>query len=167
MRRSARTSKPRRYGGAIALFTILAGVALFLEDYAPSVISDMSKHKVTMQEQGEIFGMTPDPVQPKMVDPVVEPFSGKHSKKVVIKRIPRISKGMVMPHPYWGDCVKCHLYKGVDKAGGEWKSPVGKALETVSTIMKVGPRIRPDSVRPHPPAGRCIKCHDIVVDQPV
>lgn len=160
-------SKLQNLAGAIILFALLAGAALLLGDYVNPGVLDMAKHKVTSQEQGEIFGMMPDPVQPKLIDPVIKPFAKNKIKKVVIKRIPRISRSMVMPHPYWGDCVKCHLFKGGAKAGQQWKSPVGSALETVSTIMKVGPYIRPDSVRPHPPAGRCIKCHDIVVERPV
>lgn len=136
-------------------------------DYVNPVGSHIGEHKITMQEKGEVFGMMPKPIQPQLLDPVIDSFATKKTKKVVIKRIPRISKSMTMPHPYWGDCVKCHLFRGGPKAGSQWISPVGSALEKVSTIMKVGPPVKPDSIRPHPPAGRCIKCHDIVVDAPV
>lgn len=151
----------------VVLFAVLAGVALLLDDYLNPEVLRITGDKITNQVRGEIFGMMPDPVQPQLIDPVVESFTREKSKKVVIKRIPRISKGMMMPHPYWGECSKCHLFRGGPKAGEQWKSPVGSALEMVSTIMKVGPPIRPDSTRPHPPAGRCIKCHDIVVDAPI
>ncbi len=150
----------------IALFAVIAGAALLWGEYINPVITDVAGLELTRQEQGGIFGIMPNPVQPKIIDSIVKPFIEKKSKKVVIRRIPRISKSAIMPHSYWGDCVRCHLYKGA-KAGKQWKSPVGKVLETVSTIMKVGPPITPNSTRPHPPAGRCIKCHDIVIERPV
>jgi hypothetical protein len=31
----------------------------------------------------------------------------------------------------------------------------------------VGPPILPDTTMNHPSAGRCIKCHDIVVEVPI
>ncbi|GMT41909.1 MAG: hypothetical protein IEMM0002_0320 [bacterium] len=132
-----------------------------------TALSDMSLHKVSRQEEGQLLGLMPNPVHPDFLDPIIEPFTQKRTTKVVIKRIPRITKGTQMPHPYWGDCGRCHLIKGGASAGRKWKSLVGRTLEKVSTIKKVGPPILPVSTRPHPAAGRCIKCHDIVIEAPV
>jgi hypothetical protein len=119
------------------------------------------------QRVGEFFGNMPKPVQPSFVDPVVKPFINKATRKMVIKKIPTIDKTMKMPHSYWGDCSNCHLFSDGPPEGSRWASPVGNALARISTIYKIGPSILPDSNRPHPPAGRCIKCHDIVIEVPV
>jgi hypothetical protein len=39
-------------------------------------------------------------------------------------------------------------------------------MERISKVSKLGPPLRPDSHQPHPEAGRCIKCHDIVIKVP-
>lgn len=119
------------------------------------------------QAVGEFFGSMPKPVQPSFVDPVVKPFVTKATRKMVIKKIPTIDKTRKMPHSYWGDCTNCHLFSDGPPAGSRWASPVGSALAKISTMYKIGPPILPDSNRPHPPAGRCIKCHDIVIEVPV
>jgi len=152
---------------AMAIVALVLSVGLFFNDDLKTVLGKSVSNDVSNQEEGQIFGIMPDPLQPDFLDPALEPITPKKTKKVVIKRIPRISMGMPMPHPYWGKCDKCHLFKGGPKAGSKWISPFGKALEKVSTVKKVGPPILPDSTRPHPAAGRCIKCHDIVIKVPV
>lgn len=111
-------------------------------------------------------GVMTSPARPDIAGAVMEPvIPGK--TRVVTKRIPSISTQARMPHPYWGDCAKCHLIRGASPARGGWKSPVGEFFSKVSTLKKVGPPIKPGSIRPHPDAGRCIKCHDIVMEVPV
>ena len=90
----------------------------------------------------------------------------KSHRLMVVKHIPRISPGQPMPHPDAGPCKKCHLYRGGPGPGTQRKSVVGAALEKMSKVRKLGPPLVPHSVMPHPPAGRCIKCHDIVVKVP-
>ena len=46
-------------------------------------------------------------------------------------------------------------------------NPVGKVLEQISRLNKLGPPLLPTSEMPHPAAGRCIKCHDIVIKVPL
>ena len=86
---------------------------------------------------------------------------------MTIHHIPKIDRGAPTPHPFVGDCNRCHLYTGGPPAGRQPKTPVGTVLEELSKVKKLGPPLRPKSSRPHPPAGRCIKCHDIVVNIPV
>ena len=156
----------KRLGTAlVAVIAVLAG--FFYSDSLVNVFHKLVSHKVSRQLEGELLGLMPKPVQPNLVDPLLEPFSTNKTKKVVIKRIPRIGIGVMMPHPYWGRCERCHLFRGGQTAGSQKKSLFGKALEKVSTVKKVGPPIWPDSHRPHPAAGRCIKCHDIVIEIPV
>ncbi|MBF0239916.1 MAG: hypothetical protein HQM12_19625 [SAR324 cluster bacterium] len=120
------------------------------------------RHELTHREAGLIFGHFPKPTEPRLMQPIVNRALGTEPKKVLIRRIPKISSNMRMPHAYWGECSKCHLYS--DKTVNYSATPVGKLLGEVSSIKKVGPRIRPDSFMPHPAAGRCIMCHDIVID---
>ena len=85
-----------------------------------------------------------------------------------ITHIPRIQQGATMPHPYVGICINCHLIVGGAKAGSQDKTPVGALYEAISeNVVKLGPPIRATSKRPHPAAGRCIKCHDLMIMQPV
>ncbi len=119
------------------------------------------KQTATVQEQGISLGRIPKPTEPRLLDSALDFLFGKKSKKAVIRRIPKISQSMRMPHAYWGTCTRCHLYK--DKKVNNFKTPWGNALTKVSSIKKVGPPILPDSLRPHPQAGRCIKCHNIVI----
>ncbi|MGK5094567.1 magnetochrome domain-containing protein [Deltaproteobacteria bacterium TL4] len=119
------------------------------------------KHDLDVKELGIIWGRMPRPTEPRLVGSILERFTPKE-QKTVIRRIPRISANMRMPHPYWGQCDRCHLFK--DKTVIHSMTPVGKALGAFSeTYKKVGPPILPDSSMPHPAAGRCIKCHDIVI----
>ncbi|WP_240796857.1 magnetosome protein MamT [Terasakiella sp. SH-1] len=87
---------------------------------------------------------------------------------MTMKHIPAIKAGQRMPHPYVGACTQCHLYVGGPGPGNQYKTPVGAALEEISkNVRKMGPPLPPNSEMPHPPAGRCIKCHDIVVKVPL
>ena len=72
-----------------------------------------------------------------------------------------------MPHPFVGDCQDCHLFVDGPPPGSQPKTAVGAALGELSKVKKLGPPLRPISNRPHPPAGRCIICHDIVVKVPI
>ena len=157
--------KKRIGAGLVAVVALLVG--FFLSDRLVDTFHSLVSSKVSRQVKGEILGLMPKPIQPNLVDPIIEPFKSNKTKKVVIKRLPRIGVGVMMPHPYWGKCERCHLVRGGQTAGSQRKSFFGKALEKVSTVKKVGPPILPDSHRPHPAAGRCIKCHDIVVEVPI
>jgi hypothetical protein len=118
---------------------------------------------LTRQIQGEVLGLMPKATQPPLIQPLVDIASPTQLQKVLIKRIPTISPGAKMLHSYWGPCIKCHLIRGGAPAGSQPATPVAKVLEQVSSIHKVGPPILPNSIRPHPVSGRCIKCHDILV----
>ncbi|MBF0262568.1 MAG: magnetochrome domain-containing protein [Magnetococcales bacterium] len=121
--------------------------------------------EATGQVQGEVFGSIPKPTQPSLNEPVlrlVNPPSGS-LQRMLVKRIPTIVPGASMPHPGWGPCTNCHLIRGGAPPGSQPATPVAKVWEQVSAYYKVGPPIMPNSTRPHPPSGRCIKCHDILV----
>lgn len=167
MRSGGLDEKQKKRLGAALVAVVALLVGFFFSDRLVDTFHKLVSSKVSRQLEGEILGLMPKPIQPDLVDPLIEPFSSKKTKKVVIKRIPRIGEGVMMPHPYWGRCEKCHLFRGGLAAGGQRKSFFGMALEKVSTVKKVGPPILPDSYRPHPAAGRCIKCHDIVIEVPV
>ncbi|MBF0308774.1 MAG: magnetochrome domain-containing protein [Magnetococcales bacterium] len=114
--------------------------------------------------QGEVFGAMPKPTQPSLRQPVLELVSPPSNlRRMLIKRIPTIDPGARMPHPSWGPCTNCHLIRGGPPPGSQPATPVAKVWEQVSRYHKVGPPIMPNSPRPHPPSGRCIKCHDILV----
>lgn len=119
--------------------------------------------------EGAYLGQLPAPTAPSLTDPVFKLVQQKPQYKLmVIRHIPAIERGVPMPHPFVGDCVQCHLIVGGAKAGTQPKTPVGAVLEDISNyIIKVGPPLLPTSQRPHPAAGRCIKCHDIVVKVPI
>ena len=122
---------------------------------------------VTRRLQGEVFGSMPKPTQPGMGDAVKDVLHLKKTRRIVVKRIPQIKPGQRIPHSYWGPCLKCHLFVGGAPPGSQPITPVGKVWEKVSSITKVGPPILPTSRIPHPPSGRCIKCHDIVIEVPL
>ncbi|MBF0097036.1 MAG: magnetochrome domain-containing protein [Magnetococcales bacterium] len=129
-----------------------AGVALRLWDPSP-------------QLQGEVLGRMPKPTQPGLNAPVLELVAPPPTRlqKMLVKRIPTIVPGSAMPHPNWGPCTNCHLIQGGLPAGSQPATPVAKVWEQISVYHKVGPPILPNSPRPHPPSGRCIKCHDVLV----
>ncbi|MBF0278948.1 MAG: hypothetical protein HQM13_14195 [SAR324 cluster bacterium] len=74
---------------------------------------------------------------------------------------PNITASMKMPHHFWGKCLRCHIFS--DQPEENKKSPFGLFLGEVSKVKKVGATIIFDAIRPHPEAGRCIKCHNIIV----
>ena len=116
----------------------------------------------------DYLGLLPRPVDPRLFDPLrsLVPQQADY-RLMTIRRIPPIQAGTPMPHPYVGSCLHCHLYVGGPGPGAQYKTPVGALLEELSRLHKLGPPIWPDAQMPHPPAGRCIKCHDIVVKQPL
>ncbi len=99
-----------------------------------------------------------------LVKPAIAP--SKRYRLMTIKHIPRIRRGEPMPHPDVGACQRCHLYRGGPGPGSQPKTPVGAVVENLSMIQKLGPPLVPNSDIPHPSAGRCIKCHDIIVKVP-
>ena len=116
------------------------------------------------------FGKLPAPTSPSLSDPVTDmvPKASGNVQMMQIHAIPAIKPGAPMVHPFVGDCTNCHLLIGGAPAGSQPKTPVGAVLEEISTnVGKMGPPIRPNSHRPHPAAGRCIKCHNLVVKVPV
>ena len=136
-------------------------------DVVKELFSRVGTDQLTRRFQGEIFGAMPKPTQPALSDPVVDVLQPKQTRRMVVRRIPKIKPGQRMPHGYWGPCTKCHLFKGGPPPGSQPITPVGKVWERVSNITKVGPPILPNSRIPHPPSGRCIKCHDIVIEIPI
>ncbi|MBF0435660.1 MAG: magnetochrome domain-containing protein [Magnetococcales bacterium] len=137
-----------------------SGIHGFIRDW-------MSTDKASRQLKGEVFGSMPAPTEPPMNKPVLDIVAPKNTRKIVVKMIPQIKRTARIPHSYWGPCTKCHLIIGGAPPGSQPITPVGKAWEKASTFKKVGPPILPDSTRHHPPSGRCIKCHDIVVEIPI
>ena len=118
----------------------------------------------TSQVQGEVFGAIPKPTQPSLREPVLELVKpASNLQKMLVKHIPPIDPGAKMPHPSWGPCTQCHLFRGGPPPGSQPATPVAKVWEQISVYYKVGPPILPNSARPHPPSGRCIKCHDVLV----
>ena len=118
--------------------------------------------------EGVYLGRLPAPIEPGITDPMGDLlFPASRIRLMTIKHIPPIEGGAALPHPYVGPCTQCHLYQGGPGPGHQPKSPVGAVLESLSRVKKLGPPLPPDSQMPHPPAGRCIKCHDIVVKVPV
>ncbi|MBF0189380.1 MAG: magnetochrome domain-containing protein [Magnetococcales bacterium] len=156
-------------GGILMILIVIGVVSLGFERVRSFWQDVVGQEKVPRLMKGEIFGFMPSPTQPALNEPVVKTITPKakrkKSRKVVVRRIPTLDPKMRMPHPYWGPCIKCHLIKGGAPAGSQPITPVGKMWEKASsTIMKVGPPILPNSTRHHPAAGRCIKCHDIVIE---
>lgn len=142
---------------AAALFFVTFGKAIF------GTPRDVSVRVI----DGDYLGVLPRPVDPSLLDPLTRLFSKPADYQLMtIQRIPPIQPGGGMPHPYVGPCTNCHLYVGGPGPGSQYKTPVGAVLEQLSRLHKLGPPIWPDAEIPHPPAGRCIKCHDIVVKTP-
>jgi hypothetical protein len=115
-----------------------------------------------------LLGRLPPPVEPSITDPILDAMVPmKRYHLMTIRHIPAIKRKARMSHPYVGECRNCHLFVRGPKLGSQPKTPVGALLERLSRVHKLGPPLRPTSQLPHPPAGRCIKCHDIVVKVPV
>ncbi len=166
---------PGIFTGAIIILAVIAMGLMGYERFKELKTIDPVK-KVTRQFKAELFGFLPSPTQPELSEPVKKAIIPKiipkakqapKMRKIVVKRIPTLRPGMKMPHKYWGPCNKCHLRQGGPPPGSQPITPVGKMWEKASTIKKVGPPILPDSTRHHPPAGRCIKCHDIVIQMAI
>lgn len=117
---------------------------------------------------GVFQGRMPGPAEQSLAASVQTTVTPRPRYRLMtIRHIPRIVPGEPMPHPFVGECTNCHLIEGGAPAGSQPISPVGEMLQRASQVKKLGPPILPTSERPHPPAGRCIKCHDIVVHVPV
>ncbi|MEO5345520.1 MAG: magnetochrome domain-containing protein [Magnetococcus sp. YQC-9] len=150
---------------AVIVLLVVVGLGLWgFGGFAPSA-PPLFSDEATGQVQGEVFGSIPKPTQPALNEPVLQlmnPPTGS-LQRMLVKRIPTINPGASMPHPSWGPCTNCHLIRGGAPPGSQPATPVAKVWEQVSAYYKVGPPIMPNSTRPHPPSGRCIKCHDILV----
>ena len=157
---SQRYEKFKGPGIIIILMVLVIGVGMFWE----SMLKDPKKRILNSAFSGRLA----KPTEPTLIDPLVEIVKPQEEfEPMVITHIPQIIKGKKMPHPFVGNCINCHLIKGGAAAGTQYKTPGGAALEKISrNVIKLGPPIIPQSQRPHPPAGRCIKCHDIVVQVP-
>ena len=129
------------------------------------MIEDPSTHAAT----NGLMGRLPKPTEPSLLDPVFDLVNPQTEyRQMRITHIPRIKPGATMPHPYVGVCINCHLIIGGAKEGSQDKTPIGALYEAISkNVVKLGPPIKATSKRPHPAAGRCIKCHDMIVLQPV
>jgi hypothetical protein len=155
-----------RRGGAVLLGILLLG-GLSWEKFGNSDLQQPSR-KFVRNMSGIFFGRQPAPTEPSVVGSVkTTMFPQQKYQLMAINHIPRIDPSATMPHPFVGPCQQCHLYVGGPGPGTQQKTPVGAALEELSKIKKLGPPLHPDSNMPHPAAGRCIKCHDIVVKMPV
>lgn len=156
------------FGAAMVVLVVLVAGLVAKERFSDLFGRWLNPDKVPRQIKGEIFGAMPAPTQPALDEPIKKIVEPTKTRKMVVKRIPQLTPGKRMPHPYWGPCTKCHLIQGGAPAGSQPITPVGKAWERASAnFMKVGPPILPDTTRNHPPCGRCIKCHDIVVEVPI
>jgi hypothetical protein len=157
---------PRQITPAIAIVTAVAAVLFFLT-FGRAILGVNSEVSVRVVD-GDYLGTLPRPVSSSLFDPLINLFSTQPDYKLMaIKSIPPIVAGGGMPHPYVGSCTNCHLLVGGPGPGSQYKTPVGAMLEQLSRLHKLGPPIWPNAEIPHPPAGRCIKCHDIVVKVPI
>lgn len=140
---------------------------LFFLTFGRAVV-DVNSEVAVRVVDGDYLGTLPRPIGPSLLDPLANLFRSQPDYKLMaIRRIPPIVAGGGMPHPYVGPCTNCHLYVGGPGPGSQFKTPVGAMLEQLSRLHKLGPPIWPNAEIPHPPAGRCIKCHDIVVKVPI
>lgn len=154
----------KKLAGVLALI-LLAGLAW--ETFSGDA-GDRPERRFVRTLSGMFYGKHPSPATPKIVGTVRDALTPeKDFKLMTIRHVPRIGTAAAMPHPYVGPCTQCHLYVGGPGPGLQPKTPVGAALENLSRIKKLGPPLHPDSHMPHPAAGRCIKCHDIIVKVPV
>lgn len=150
----------------LALGVVLTA-ALFFLTFGRAVL-DVNAEVPVRVVDGDYLGTLPRPIGPSLFDPLTNLFRSQPDYKLMaIRRIPPIVAGGGMPHPYVGPCTNCHLYVGGPGPGTQYKTPVGAMLEQLSKLHKLGPPIWPNAEIPHPPAGRCIKCHDIVVKIPI
>lgn len=145
----------------VMLLLLLVGAGFFWE----KMVSDPSQRAAT----NGLMGRLPKPTEPSLFDPVIDMIAPQTEYRPMrVTHIPRIKMGDTMPHPYVGVCINCHLIIGGAAAGTQDKTPVGALYEVISkNVVKLGPPIKATSERPHPAAGRCIKCHDLIVLQPI
>ncbi|MBF0154467.1 MAG: magnetochrome domain-containing protein [Magnetococcales bacterium] len=165
--KSRRPNRAKPLSSMLMVLVILGAGALLYEKYK-GTLAEWTQTRLPRFIRGEIFGSMPTPTEPTMPDVVIDTMQVQpaRSVKMVVRRLPIIAHNAKIPHTYWGPCTRCHLIRGGDPPGSQPITPVGKVLERVSSIYKIGPPILPDSTRHHPAAGRCIKCHDIVVQMP-
>ena len=150
----------------LAVGVVLTGAMFFLT-FSRAVVDAGADVPVRVLD-GDFLGSLPRPIGPSLFDPLLKLFQKQPDFKLMaIRRIPPITAGGGMPHPFVGPCTNCHLYVGGPGPGTQYKTPVGAMLEQLSRLHKLGPPIWPNAEMPHPPAGRCIKCHDIVVKIPI
>ncbi len=131
--------------------------------------AEMATDPSTRVASNGLLGRLPKPTEPSLIDPVLDLISPQEDYRPMrVTHIPMIKQGATMPHPYVGICINCHLIEGGAKAGTQDKTPIGALYEKISqNVVKLGPPIKATSKRPHPAAGRCIKCHDLIVMQPI
>jgi hypothetical protein len=151
--------------GTILLSALIAAGLLWDKS---SLVLDINGFSSLRRAEGVVLGRMPLPTEPSILSPLDSFLTPTPRYKLMsIKHIPTIKPGGGMPHPYVGDCLNCHLITGGAPAGSQFKTPVGAIFESFSRVHKLGPPILPTTQQPHPPAGRCIKCHDIVVKVPL
>lgn len=164
LERYAKLYSSRGFAGLIAVLLLLG---LIWETLADGKMRTPTREFVRTVA-GVFYGKHAAPAEPGIIDTTSNTlFPEKRFRLMTIKHVPRINAGDGMPHPFVGPCQQCHLYRGGPGPGSQFKTPVGAALETISSIKKLGPPLHPDSHMPHPSAGRCIKCHDIIVKVPM
>jgi hypothetical protein len=151
-----------------AVFVIVLIVAGLLWQSYGGRVADGNPALSSRVASGVFLGRMPGPAEQSLAESVQNTLRpGREYRLMTIRHIPRIAPGEPMPHPFVGECTNCHLFDGGAPAGSQPITPVGEALQRASQVKKLGPPILPTSARPHPPAGRCIKCHDLVVQVPV
>ncbi len=147
-----------RGSGVVLLVLVSAGLVWETAD------SNSLSRLFVRTVEGFYLGRMPTPAETGITGLVKQTVvPSKRHRLMVIKHIPRIRRDEPMPHPYVGACQQCHLYRGGPAPGSQPKTPVAAVPENLSKIEKLGPPLVPYSEMPHPAAGRCIKCHDIVV----
>ncbi len=150
-----------RSAGVVLLVLVLAGLVWETTD------GESLSRLFVREVEGFYLGRMPAPAETGIVGSLNQTIApSKRYRLMAIKHIPRIRPDEPMPHPYVGTCQQCHLYHGGPGPGSQPKTPVGAVLENLSKIQKLGPPLVPNTEMPHPSAGRCIKCHDIVVKVP-
>ncbi len=151
----------KRQGLWVFILMVILGFGIFWE----AALREAPKRALS----NAYIGRLPKPTEPTLLTPLQELIAPENDFKAMeIAHIPAINMNQRMPHPFVGTCINCHLIEGGAKAGSQFKTPVGAILEQLSSkVGKLGPAIIPQSERPHPPAGRCIKCHNLLVQVPV
>ncbi len=152
-----------RTNGSIWALILIIGSGVYL------LFGDTDTEAHMHEIKGVFTGRLPKPSEPDFFQPLHDLAAPKPNYQLKrISHIPMISYDQTMPHPYVGVCKYCHLFKGGAPAGSLPKTPIGAMLEEFSKdINKLGPDLLPTSQRPHPAAGRCVKCHDFYVKVPL